>query len=127
MNYPLEELIDRLSITQLKIERIPILEDKGVWFNAVREYSTSIGEYIGNKDCTHDQIEEWSEELYSINGQIWDLEADIRQGKNIALDEVGRRAISIREHNKIRVGIKNKIIKIIKKGYPDIKINHGSA
>lgn len=46
-----------------------------------------------------------------INSSIWLLEADVRKG---ALDqnikEVGRRAILIREFNRIRVGLGNSVL-----------------
>ncbi len=56
---------------------------------------------------------------------IWDLEADLRQGKlDGALSEVGRRAIKIREHNKLRVEVKNIINLLANEGYQDVKQNH---
>ena len=62
--------------------------------------------------------------LLEINNKIWDLEFDIRRGKEkeLGLEEVGRRAITIRDFNKKRVTLKNSISK-----YKDIKINHVSA
>ena len=45
--------------------------------------------------------------LLEINNKIWGLESDIRQGKELGLEEVGRRAIAIRDLNKQRVRLKN--------------------
>jgi len=129
MKYPLDELLDKTSIIQLKFERLPNLDDRNRWANEMREYSIAVGEYIGGGICTYEQVEEWFKQLYEANATTWDLEAAIRQGKEdeLGLEEVGRRAIAIRENNGIRVGIKNDIVKEIGKGYTDVKIDHISA
>ena len=69
------------------------------------------------------------ERLIEINDKIWALEADIRQGKEnkLGLEEVGRRAIAIRNNNKIRIQIKNEITKKFKEGFEEIKVNHASV
>jgi hypothetical protein len=68
------------------------------------------------------------DKLYNINGEIWNLESDIRKGreKELGLEEVGRRAILIREWNKKRVAIKNQMVDLFEEGFKDIKVNHGS-
>jgi hypothetical protein len=67
--------------------------------------------------------------LYDINGKIWDMESEIRKGLDakLGLDEIGRRAIKIREANKTRVALKNEIAKKTKSGFEDVKMNHISA
>ena len=62
--------------------------------------------------------------LLQINSKMWTLEADLRKGKEgeLGLEEVGRRAIAIRDLNKQRVTLKNSISK-----FKDIKINHASS
>ena len=62
--------------------------------------------------------------LLQINSKMWGLEADLRKGKEgeLGLEEVGRRAIAIRDLNKQRVTLKNSISK-----FKDIKINHASS
>ena len=66
--------------------------------------------------------------LYEVNGKIWDLEADIRKGKEgeLGLEEVGRRAIEIRNLNKTRISIKNEITEVTGSGFKDVKVNHAS-
>jgi len=68
------------------------------------------------------------ERLYDINGKIWDLESDIRKGKEgeLGLEEVGRRAIMIRELNKKRISVKNQITEETNMGFKDVKMNHAS-
>jgi hypothetical protein len=129
MRYPLDELIDKSSIIRLKFERIPNLDDRTKWAKEIFDYSVAIGEYIGEKICSQKEIEDWMVRLYEVNGKIWDLEADIRAGKDkeLGLEEVGRRAIRIREINGERVRIKSSIVEKIGLGYKDIKINHASC
>lgn len=120
MKMPISEILDRYSIAILKKERANAdneieLNDLNLEINNYREInSTLISEYI--------------DKLIEINGKIWDLESDIRKGKEgeLGLEEVGRRAIQIREFNKIRVGYKNKIVEYFNEGYKDIKMNHVS-
>jgi hypothetical protein len=66
--------------------------------------------------------------LYVINGKIWDLEADIRQGKEgiLGLEEVGRRALAIRDFNGERIRLKNEITELVGEKYKEIKIDHAS-
>ena len=66
--------------------------------------------------------------MIEINGKIWDLESDIRKGKEqeLGLEEVGRRSIQIRGFNKIRVGYKNEMVNLYSEGFEDIKMNHAS-
>ncbi len=121
MEMPLPEILDRISIVKLKIERIgePHLKEE------YEEYNKAIKEQklrgIKIKD-------EWLKKLYEINGKIWDLESDIRKGKEgeLGLVEVGKRAIEIRELNKQRISVKNRIIEETGLGFRDVKMNHAS-
>ena len=119
---PLPEILDRLSIIQLKIERIgePHLKKEA------EEYEKAIREFEQKGVRVN---KEWLINLKIINGKIWDLESDIRKGKEhlLGLEEVGRRAIAIRELNKQRVGLKNKIVEETGLGFKDVKMNHASA
>ena len=117
MKMPISEIADRYSITLLKSERI-----EGV--NLEEELLT----YRKELDKYQD-IQPYLDRLYSINGEIWDLESDIRKGKEnlLGLEEVGRRAILIRGKNKIRVGIKNEMVEKYEEGFKDIKMNHASV
>lgn len=118
---PLPELLDRLVIVRLKAERIKDREKE-------RELAFYIKELEYYKKKGFVIKDEWIERLYDVNGKIWDLEADIRKGKEgaLGLDEVGRRAILIRNLNKIRISIKNEITEATGSGFKDVKINHAS-
>lgn len=122
MKMPISEIADRYSITRLKKERVPEKELGDV------DLSKELAAYKSELDQYPD-IENFLERLYRINGEIWDLESDIRKGKEgqLGLEEVGRRAIEIRGKNKIRVGIKNEMVALFKEGFEDVKMNHAST
>lgn len=121
MKMPISEILDRYSIAILKKERAAA-ENEIEIFDLEKE----IENY---KKINSELINNFVTKLIDINGKIWDLESDIRKGKEgeLGLEEVGRRAINIREFNKIRVGYKNEIVEIFEEGYKDIKMNHVSA
>lgn len=120
MEYPISEILDRYSIALLKKERLQIDNDQ-----ELNDLSAEIDNYRKINKIVDDYIVK----LKEINGKIWDLEFDIRKGKEgeLGLEEVGRRALLIRENNKIRVGYKNEIVEIFNVGYKDIKMNHVSS
>lgn len=118
---PLPEILDRMSILKLKIERIGETHLK----MEMQEYEKALKDFEKRGVRINS---EWIKELYEVNGQIWDLESDIRKGKEkeLGLEEVGRRAIAIRELNKKRISIKNKIVEETGIGFRDVKMNHAS-
>lgn len=121
MKMPISEILDRYSIAVLKKERANADNSK--------EINDLLFEIEIYKEKDKEFIESVIESLIEINGKIWDLESDIRKGKEgeLGLEEVGRRAIQIREYNKIRVGYKNKTVSKFGEGYTDIKMNHVSV
>jgi len=122
MEVPLAELLDRLVIVKLKLERI-----KGC--DKEKEYEFYLKELEEYKKKGVKVKDEWLEKLYEANSKIWDLESDIRKGRDgeLGLEEVGRRAIAIRDINKIRISIKNDIVEETKSGFKDVKMNHASS
>lgn len=113
---PISEIADRYSICLLKSERLKN-ENIEAELNALKD---EISQYKS--------IYDFVERLYKVNGEIWDLESDIRSGKEekLGLEEVGRRAIMIRDLNKQRISIKNEIVECFNEGFREIKINHAS-
>lgn len=116
MKMSIGEVVDRYSICKLKTERLGLDNSKEMelLMNEIQKYNNDISDYV--------------QQLYSINGNIWDLEADIRQG-NIDLlgfEEIGRRAVQIRDFNNQRVETKNQINSKFKDGFIETKMNHGS-
>ena len=115
MKMPISEIADRYSIALLKQERAAA--DNAAEVHTLHK---ELIQYEGAMSFVRKLIE--------INGKIWDLESDIRKGKEaeLGLEEVGRRAIQIRELNKIRVGYKNEMVQLYGEGFEDIKMNHAS-
>jgi chromosome segregation ATPase len=118
MKMPISEIADRYSIVLLKHERI----ENANLSKELKIYRKELDKY--KKD-----IDSFIKRLYEINGEIWDLESDIRKGKEklLGLEEVGRRAIHIREKNKKRISIKNEMVEKYEEGFKDIKMNHASV
>jgi len=128
MRYPLDELIDKKTIIQLKIERIKDSEDQERLKKEFEDYSKAIENYVKEGICKREQVKEWNHKLFEANGTTWDLETNIRKGQlgDMSLEEVGKTAIAIRESNGVRVRTKSEIVSTVGIGYKDIKINHAS-
>ena len=114
--YPISEVADRYTICKLKHERV-----EG------EDLSIQLAQLKGELD-KYEGIQPYVDRLYKINGECWDMESDIRKGKEglLGLEEVGRRTLTLRDKNKIRVGIKNEIVRNFGEGFEDIKMNHAS-
>lgn len=118
----LSDMIDRLTILFLKVDHgyyalLPQLED----------YVKGVAEEMSKFDTnTRNKVLELKTQLYITNSKIWNLESDIRLGKEnkLGIKEVGERALKIRDINAERVRIKNEIEQIT--SVWDVKINHGS-
>jgi hypothetical protein len=67
--------------------------------------------------------------LTQSNADIWHLEHELRMAKegDIPLDEVGRRAIKVREHNKTRVRYMNELDSLCGEKHITEKVQHLSA
>jgi len=115
MKIAIGDIIDRYSICLLKKERLKIDNNREIML-----LKEEIKKYEGT--------DIFIDELYKVNGLIWDLESDIRKGNEdvLGLEEVGRRAIKIREHNNVRVSIKNEINSNYNEGFIEVKMSHGS-
>ena len=98
MKTSIGEIVDRYSICKLKSERLQL------------DLSQEINELTSEMNL-YNGLDEYINELYKVNGNIWDLESDIRKCNEaiLGLEEIGRRALKIRDFNNIRVSIKNKI------------------
>lgn len=111
----ISEVADRYTICMLKAERTD-------------EDMKSELQYYGNELDEYPEVNNFIRQLYIINGRIWDLEADLRKGKEgeLGLEEVGQRAIEIRNLNKIRVQLKNQITEAVGSGFKENKKDHAS-
>lgn len=115
------DVLDRYSISFLKMEKIDeqASKDEHAWLSeCLQELTEKYPDYDWHQ---------FADYIYKINGFIWDLEAELRQGQiDGNLEECGKRAIMIRKFNSLRVGFKNIVNKIVGEGVQDIKQNHVS-
>lgn len=109
MKMPEPDIADRLSILILK------------WIHGL-EVKNELLKYSNGFKLSEDFFD-----LLKKNYEIWQLESAIRNGKdlNISLEEIGRRALEIRNINRERIQIKNRIAKLNDE-FIEEKINHVS-
>lgn len=119
----ISDIMDRMSILQLKEERLALILIEAADYRAFYQRYTE-GVDVG----VQGKLDALLTSLYVINGKIWDLEAAIRQGKEgiLGLEEVGRRALAIRDFNGERIRLKNEITELVGEKYKEIKIDHAS-
>lgn len=115
--FPIIELVDRLAIAEVKFKRTKANEEELLWYmnEAIRiDISLIVEEY---------------EDLKRIHDEIWELEAELKTGREaeLSLEEIGRRAIAIRDHNNKRVALKNIIAEKLNCPVREIKQDHLSA
>jgi len=112
--FPVVELFDRLAIAEVKWERTHSNKEELDW------YTEQAKQYNVNK------IRPKIEELKIIHDQIWNLESDLRNGveQKLGLEEIGRRAILIRDFNAKRIQLKNTIAELLECPVREIKKDH---
>ena len=113
-SFPIVELIDRYAISMVKMQRTMANEAEYNFYNSQLE------------NYSLDLIAEDLEKLITIHNEIWELEKELKSGTEhkLSLEEIGRRAIAIRNKNNERVKIKNKIAKILDCPVREIKREH---
>lgn len=107
MKMPESDVADRLSILILK------------WIHGL-DVKNELLKYSKDFKLTEDFFD-----LLKTNYEVWQLESAIRNGSdlNISLEEIGRRALRIRDINRERIQIKNRIAKL-KNEFQEEKIEH---
>ena len=112
--FPIIELVDRLAIAEVKFQRTGANNEELLWYKGQAlhiDLSKIVNEY---------------EDLKRIHNEIWNLEAELKSGREaeLALEEIGRRAIAIRNHNNKRVALKNAIAEKLECPVREIKKDH---
>jgi hypothetical protein len=111
---PIIELVDRLAIAEVKFKRTKANEEELLWYTnqALRVDLTQI-------------VDEYKD-LKRIHNEIWELESELKTGREseLSLEELGRRAIEIRNHNNKRVALKNIIAERLNCPVREIKKDH---
>ena len=118
MEMSLGEYLDRLSIHLLKVQRIG-QECYPEFIHLVQEL------LLETPTDNFKEVIKTFRKLYDINKEIWNLESELRKGKEneIGLEKVGQIAISVRNWNNKRIAEHNKIIELFG-GFKNIKKNH---
>lgn len=112
--FPIIELVDRLAIAEVKFQRTKANEEELLWYKN-QALHINIDEIISEY-----------EDLKRIHNEIWALEAELKTGREaeLSLEEIGRRAIAIRDHNNKRVALKNAIAEKLSCPVREIKKDH---
>lgn len=119
---PQLELIDRLCIARVKFERTSGgNQDELDWYEA--RYQELIADLLPEQLA---QLQNDIAEITKIHNRIWDLEWQLKSGVEhlLELDEIGRRAIAIRDWNNRRITYKNSIAALFGLKLREIKTDH---
>ena len=122
MEWSPADILDRMSIVKLKTERIgnpELFKEMEVLRQALEEFKLK-GVKIDDQ---------WTQELYEINREEWDLLEKMngeRKKEKTDYERIGRLYIKTEGVNKKRTEAKNKIIEETGEGFKEIKKNHPS-
>ena len=113
--FPIIELIDRYAICVVKHKRASRLntDEYNFYKNQISKFNLSL-------------IDIHLQKLIKIHDEIWDLEAELKAGKEhlLSMEEIGQRAINIRDKNNQRVALKNTIAEILGCKIREVKVDH---
>lgn len=113
---PALELIDRLCIARVKHART-----KGA-----NQVELDWYEQRFNLLAQSAELDQVIEAMTDIHHAIWDLEWQLKSGveQMLSLQEIGRRAIAIRDFNNRRIAYKNSVAAILEHAVTEIKQDH---
>ena len=114
--FPTVELIDRYTIAMVKFCKTNGQNQEELNYYKVQVDQLSLS-----------QISDDIKRLQHIHEQIWLLESELKSGREneLPLEEIGRRAIVIRNWNNQRIAVKNRIADVLGKDLVrEIKRNH---
>jgi len=113
---PVLELIDRLCIARVKHARTQGANQVELdWYeDRFRQLPQSA------------ELDEAIRAMTDIHHAIWDLEWQLKSGveQMLSLQEIGRRAIAIRDFNNKRIAYKNTVAKVLNHPVLEIKQDH---
>jgi hypothetical protein len=118
MEWSPADILDRMSIVKLKIEKIGLPELQ-------KEFDVLQKALDNLKEKGIEIKEEWLDELYEINKEEWELlEVMNMEKKKEDYEKIGRLYIKTEGVNKKRSELKNKIVRETGEGFVEIKKNH---
>jgi hypothetical protein len=114
IQFPIIELVDRLCIAEIKHQRTNANLEELAWYK----------NQFNNIEVSKISLE--LELLKNIHNQIWELEADLKSfyEHRHSLEEIGRRAIEIRNLNHKRIQLKNIMAEKLNCTVKEIKKDH---
>jgi hypothetical protein len=116
--FPIIELVDRYCIAKLKFEKTSKNQEELIFYqHQLINYDLNL-------------VQEELKMLYQIHDEIWALEKELKSGTEhqLPLEEIGRRAILIRDWNNKRIRLKNTMADKLGQSYlHEIKHDHLSA
>ena len=112
--FPVIELLDRLAIAEIKFQRTAANAEELEWY---QKQSASYNMSLVKREF---------DQLKDIHNKIWRLESELKSGveQQLALEEIGRRAIAIRDLNNRRICLKNTMAEIMQCPVREIKQDH---
>ena len=116
MKFPVIELVDRLAIAEIKWQRTHANQDELAWYQ----------EQMQNFDSS--LIAQNMQQLRNVHNSIWELEKELKSGQEhkLSFEEIGRRAIEIRNLNNKRIQLKNQMAETLNCPVREIKKDHAS-
>jgi hypothetical protein len=114
VNFPIIELIDRLAIARLK-------------FEITKENKLELDYYeLQANKFNLSVVDEELNALIAVHQEIWNLEYLLKTGceDQLSLEEIGRRAIAVRNGNRKRIQLKNCIAEKLNDPIREIKKDH---
>lgn len=119
---PIDTVLDNYCITLLKLSNTGDQNYKKVIRDCVAEFDN-----YSVKD--REFLDLAGEELLEIHKNIWNTEGAIRRAEeeNLGLEEVGRRALKVRDLNRERQGVRKLVIEYFGEGVPDVKCNYAGG
>jgi hypothetical protein len=104
VNFPVIELVDRWAISCVKLSRTGNSSEYEFYDQQLQKLDVA-------------SIKKPLDDLVGIHNKIWELEKELKSGKeqNLSLEEIGRRAILIRDFNHKRILLKNQMADVLDK------------
>ncbi len=117
MKFPIIEIVDRYAIAVVKYANTQGINQEELDFYLEQMQSVNINN-------GHELILE----LIEHHRFVWSLEDDFKKGRinNESLEEIGRRAIQIRDQGYRRTKLKNTLAELVGDPIKDIKQDHSS-
>jgi len=115
MKFPTIEIVDRYTIAVVKHEKTQGANQEELDFYIAQ--MAELGLALDHKLVL---------ELIKHHEYVWNIEDDFKKARvdNLPLDEIGRRALHIRDIGYIRVELKNKLAELLNDPVKEIKRDH---